>query len=57
VIDMYFLEPIPTAGLTYADRDTLMQTVWRRMADALEEFGIHSVGSAVEEIDADARSE
>jgi 1-acyl-sn-glycerol-3-phosphate acyltransferase len=57
VIDIYFLEPIPTAGLTYADRDTLMQTVWRRMADALEELGIHSVGGAVEEIDADARSE
>jgi 1-acyl-sn-glycerol-3-phosphate acyltransferase len=57
VIDIYFLEPIPTTGLTYADRDTLMQTVWNRMADALEQFGIHSVGSAVEEIDADARSE
>jgi len=57
VIDIYFLDPIPTAGLTYADRDTLMQTVWDRMAQALEQFGIHSVGSAVEEIDADARSE
>jgi 1-acyl-sn-glycerol-3-phosphate acyltransferase len=56
-IDIYFLEPIPTTGLTYADRDTLMQRVWDRMAEALEEFGIHSVGSAVEEIDADARSE
>jgi 1-acyl-sn-glycerol-3-phosphate acyltransferase len=57
VIDIYFLDPIPTTGLTYADRDTLMQTVWNRMAGALEEFGIHSVGGAVEEIDADARSE
>lgn len=56
-IDIYFLEPIPTTGLTYDDRDTLMRTVWTRMADALEQFGIHSVGSAVEEIDADARSE
>ena len=57
VIDIYFLDPIPTAGLTYSDRDTLMQTVWNRMAGALEEFGIHSAGSAVEVIDADAGSE
>jgi 1-acyl-sn-glycerol-3-phosphate acyltransferase len=56
-IDIYFLDPIPTTGLTYADRETLMKTVWNRMADALEQFGIHSVGSAVDEIDADARSE
>jgi 1-acyl-sn-glycerol-3-phosphate acyltransferase len=57
VIDIYFLDPIPTKGLTYDDRDTLMQTVWHRMADALEQFGIHSSGAAVEEIDADARTE
>jgi 1-acyl-sn-glycerol-3-phosphate acyltransferase len=57
VIDIYFLDPIPTTGLTYDDRDALMQTVWKRMADALEQFGIHSVGSAVEEVDADTRSE
>ena len=57
VIDIYFLDPIPTAGLTYDDRDALMRTVWKRMADALEQFGIHSVGSAVEEVDADTRSE
>lgn len=56
VIDIHFLDPIPTTGLTYADRDTLMQTVWSRMAAALEQFGVHSVGSAVEEIDADTRS-
>ncbi|MGQ0714016.1 MAG: lysophospholipid acyltransferase family protein [Gemmatimonadaceae bacterium] len=56
VIDIEFLDPVPTAGLTYADRDQLMQTVWRRMADALERHGVHSAGSVVEEIDADARS-
>jgi 1-acyl-sn-glycerol-3-phosphate acyltransferase len=56
-IDIYFLDPIPTSGLTYEDRDTLMQTVWHRMADALERFGIHSAGAEVEEIDADARPE
>ena len=56
-IDLYFLEPIPTTGLTYSDRDALMQKVWTRMADALEQFGIHSAGSAVDEIDSDSRSE
>ncbi len=56
-IDLYFLEPIPTTGLTYADRDALMKTVWKRMADALERFGIHSAGKAVDEIDSDTRSE
>jgi 1-acyl-sn-glycerol-3-phosphate acyltransferase len=56
-IDIYFLEPVSTRGLTYDDREELMQTVWRRMADALEQFGVHSVGGAVAEIDADARSE
>ena len=56
-IDIYFLDPVPTRGLTYDDRATLMQTVWHRMADALEQFGIHSAGAEVEEIDADARSE
>jgi 1-acyl-sn-glycerol-3-phosphate acyltransferase len=55
-IDLYFLEPIPTTGLTYSDRDALMKTVWKRMADALEERGIHSVGKAVDEIDSDTRS-
>ena len=57
VIDIEFLEPVPTAGLTYSDRDTLMQTVWQRMADALDRHGVHSTGGAVEDVDADARSE
>lgn len=57
VIDLYFLEPIPTQGLGYDDRDALMQRVWKRMADALEQFGIHSMGSAVEDVDAESRSE
>ena len=56
-IDIYFLDPVPTRGLTYDDRDRLMQTVWHRMADALEHFGIHSAGAEVEEIDANGRGE
>lgn len=42
-IELTFLDPIPTAGLTYADRDALMRTVWTRMAQELERH--HSVRS------------
>jgi hypothetical protein len=34
-----------------------MQTVWNRMADALERHGVHSSGGAVADVDVDARSE
>jgi hypothetical protein len=41
---MQFLEPIPTLGLTYEDRDALAQLVWERMADAMEEmYGVPRV--------------
>ena len=56
-IDIYFLDPVPTRGLNYDDRDALMRTVWHRMADALDQFGIHSAGAEVEAIDADGRGE
>jgi 1-acyl-sn-glycerol-3-phosphate acyltransferase len=56
-IDLHFLEPIPTTGLVYSDRDALMQKVWKRMADALEQLGIHSAGKAVDAIDSDTPSE
>jgi 1-acyl-sn-glycerol-3-phosphate acyltransferase len=36
VIDIHFLEPIPTSGLSYDDRDALSQTVRVRMAELLE---------------------
>jgi 1-acyl-sn-glycerol-3-phosphate acyltransferase len=42
VCDLTFLEPIPTAGMTYDDRDRLMTTVWHRMAAELERRGVHS---------------
>lgn len=35
VVDLHFLEPIPTAGLDYEDRSELMTSVWSVMADAL----------------------
>lgn len=36
VVHVHFLEPVPTAGLTYRDREQLSQTVWQRMADVLQ---------------------
>jgi 1-acyl-sn-glycerol-3-phosphate acyltransferase len=41
VVDLHFLDPVPTAGLTYDDRDTLSATVHARMAELLlREYGI-----------------
>lgn len=34
-VNVHFLEPVPTAGMDYADRDRLSCEVWRRMSDAL----------------------
>jgi len=42
-VDVHFLEPIETAGLTYTDRERLMRLVWTRMADALR--GLYGVES------------
>jgi 1-acyl-sn-glycerol-3-phosphate acyltransferase len=42
-VDLHFLEPIPTEGLTYEDRNTLAKTVHDRMAALLvAEYGIKS---------------
>jgi len=35
-VHVHFLEPVPTTGLTYEERDRLMTATWERMADALE---------------------
>jgi len=49
VAEITLLEPVATAGLTYDDRDALMQTVWDRMAAELERrHGIHSSGAAID---------
>ncbi len=43
LIHVHFLEPVPTAGLTYEDRDALAATVRDRMAALLEtEYGLKS---------------
>jgi 1-acyl-sn-glycerol-3-phosphate acyltransferase len=42
-VDVHFLEPIPTEGLTYEDRNTLAKTVYDRMAALLvAEYGVES---------------
>ena len=42
-VDVHFLEPIPTEGLTYDDRNALAKTVYDRMAALLvAEYGVES---------------
>lgn len=42
-IDVHFLEPVPTAGLAYDDRDRLMRAVYDRMATGMRElYGVES---------------
>lgn len=42
-VNVHFLEPVPTAGLGYGDRDRLAALVWQRMAAALAElYGVDS---------------
>ncbi len=40
-VNVHFLEALPTAGLSYGDRDRLSNDVWRRMTEALH--AIHGV--------------
>jgi 1-acyl-sn-glycerol-3-phosphate acyltransferase len=47
-IEITFLEPIATSGMTYADRERLMQAVWDRMAAALERHGVRSAGGPID---------
>jgi 1-acyl-sn-glycerol-3-phosphate acyltransferase len=47
-VHLHFLEPIPTEGLTYADRTELMERVWSRMADEMRRlYGIQTAEHAV----------
>ena len=42
-VHVHFLEPVPTAGLDYPDRDALANTVYQRMAEAMEKlYGVPS---------------
>ena len=51
-IELTFLEPVETKGLTYEDRDALVETVWNRIATALEEKGVPIHRPTVEEASA-----
>jgi 1-acyl-sn-glycerol-3-phosphate acyltransferase len=43
VVDIHFLEPIDTDGLTYEDRNRLSRESWQRMAGAMHDlYGIDS---------------
>lgn len=37
-VHIHFLEPVPTRGLTYDDRTSLMEDVWSRMANAMRQL-------------------
>ena len=42
-VHVHFLDEVPTAGLTYDDRDAVAEECWRRMAEAMErEHGVVS---------------
>jgi 1-acyl-sn-glycerol-3-phosphate acyltransferase len=42
-VDVHFLEPISTQGMTYDDRDRLSHECWNRMAATLrEQYGVES---------------
>ena len=43
VVNLHFLDPIPTEGLTFADRERLVAQVWTSMANALQSvYGVES---------------
>ena len=47
-IDVHFLEPIPTQGYTYDQRDELMQKVFNQMAETMERlYGIGTKEPAI----------
>jgi 1-acyl-sn-glycerol-3-phosphate acyltransferase len=55
-VTIHFLEPAPTAGMNYEQREEVMETVWRRMADLLRrEYGVESAGGPLSE-DPEARA-
>lgn len=45
---IHFLEPVSSRGHAYEDRTRLMETVWTRMADAMQQrYGVHTAEHAV----------
>jgi 1-acyl-sn-glycerol-3-phosphate acyltransferase len=47
-VDIHFLEPVPTEGLTYDDRNRLSRDAWDRMAAAMQKlYGVESVAETI----------
>jgi 1-acyl-sn-glycerol-3-phosphate acyltransferase len=46
IVEVEFLEPVPTAGLDYEARDALSQTVHDRMEEALATHGVEAMSTA-----------
>lgn len=44
VVEIHFLEPVPTVGYDYEHRSELMSVVWHRMADAMRD--LYGVGTS-----------
>ena len=44
VVDLHFLEPVPTVGYDYEHRHELMQRVWDQMADEMR--ALYGIGTA-----------
>ena len=48
VVNIHFLEPVPTVGYTYEDRTKLMEIVWSSMAATMERlYSVHTAEHAV----------
>jgi 1-acyl-sn-glycerol-3-phosphate acyltransferase len=55
VVDLHFLEAVPTAGMTYDDRDQLSRTVRSRLAEVLD--GVYHVPEAAGTGDGEGRDQ
>ena len=48
VVNIHFLEPVPTVGYTYEDRTKLMEIVWSSMATTMERlYSVHTAEHAI----------
>jgi len=48
IVDVEFLEPVPTEGMDYEARDALSQTVHDRMVEALATHGVEPLSAAAQ---------
>jgi hypothetical protein len=50
VVDVEFLEPVPTEGLDYEARDALSRTVHDRMEEALVRRGVQPLSTTAPQV-------